>query len=174
MPTSYAEQAQGFAGMISDLASHTIETALNGEASAEIPFGYFVKQSAGRTEDGTPALAALPSNAADIMLGCVVHSNQYNRETDLGEDGILPDVTMGVMRKGRMYAYADAAVAVTDTPYIRITANSAKLPGMVTNGADSAKAVLFYGARFLCATTAAGPVEIEFDMNTYLSGTQTD
>lgn len=174
MPTSYAEQAQGIAGQISDLSPHTIETAIQGEASAEIPFGYFVKQSAGRTADGTPAVAALPSNAADIMLGAVVHSNMYNRDTDLGTTGLVPDVLMAVMRRGRMYAYADAAVAVTDTPYIRITVNGDKLPGMVTNGADSAKAVIFYGARFLCATSEAGPVEIEFDMTSYLTGTQTD
>jgi hypothetical protein len=173
---SYAEQPQAFAGMIADFGGRrSVQSMLNGEAAAEIAFGKFVVQSTPQTPGpasaggGTPALAKLPAAAGDDFSGggVVLQSHDYDKRLDLGAVGVLPKRIMGVMRVGKVWMRCEQAMAVTDPVFIRHTTNGALVPGDVRKDADTARAVQLYGARVVQATTAAGLVQIELDMNAY-------
>lgn len=178
MQTSYPEQAQAFAGMIADFGGRRaggIISMLNGEVSAEIPFGRFVVQQTPQTPPpvstggGTPALGRLPSGAGNDFVGggVVVHSHDYDKRLDLGTVGIKPKRMMGVMRVGKVFVIGEQAMAVTDPIFVRHTTNGGLTPGSFRKDADTANAIRIYGARVVQATTAAGILQIEIDMNAH-------
>lgn len=167
--TSYAEQAVGIAGMQGDnTQGQQKSTAINVEAAAEIAFGYMVMRFAAASGVNPPG-AKITSAAGDDLLGVVMHSHEYDKRLDLGTVGVLPKRQLNVMQQGRVWVMVDVAVAVTDTVYVRYTTNGAALAGTFTNSADTAKARIVYGAKFLTATTGAGLVLLELDIGAHRS-----
>ena len=80
--TSYAlNQSGAYAGMLADgSTAQQVESRINAESSAEIPFGSFVV-SGGSVGDAGAILPA--ASTAKLVLGPVVHSHAYSK----GENG---------------------------------------------------------------------------------------
>lgn len=171
--TSYAQQSAAFAGLIADHTDKRIVTGVNAEASNPIQFGRAIAKYA-EGADGSPTQYKRLASGSDIFGGFLAHSHAYNRDSDLDETtgGVLPEGTLNVMEAGVIWAYADKAVTFNDDVYVRYTANGAAEVGMVTDGADSGKAMLLRGASFLSETTGAGLVKVSFDARAHRAGLQ--
>lgn len=169
--TNYNEQAVAFAGLLAEGFEPNLKvSALQGEVSAEIPFGYFVKQSTPPVAGGpTPTIVALPSAGTDDIAGCVIHSHDYDKRLDLGDTGVKPKRILNLLRKGRIWAMADKAVTFDDEVYVRYTAAGSQLVGMLSDSADSNKCLQLFGARFITETTALGLVLVEFDLSAHFA-----
>jgi hypothetical protein len=175
--TSYAEQAPAFAGMPFDLSWGMVkDTFIQGEASAEIPFGAFVVQSAAPTLPGTATApnvptAKLPAASGDNFGGggIVLHSHWYDKRLQLGTTGVKPGNLLTVVRRGRLWVNGEVALAITDAVYARYTASGGNTPGNFRNNDDTSKALRLYGCRFLTGLTAAGLVAVEIDLNAHLA-----
>ncbi len=175
--TSYAEQAPAFAGMIADLSRGAlIDTFIQGEASAEVPFGSFVVLSTGTTLPGTASAPNVPTGILPAASGdnyghggVVVHSHWYDKRLQLGEDGVLPGNLISVMRRGRIWVNVEEAVTPADSVFVRYTASGANVPGNFRTDADTSKALQLYGCRFASITTGAGLAILEIDLNAHLA-----
>lgn len=150
-----------YPGMISD--SHmdsNVRSYVSEEASAEIPFGVFVKQ--GTADEGCLLLTAI----TDKVIGVVVHSHAYAKTEELGTTGLKPKVTLGVMTRGRIWCYVEEAVTPASSVLIRAIAAGAEKAGATRDTADASDLIdASKWARFLGTTTGAGIVEVEFDVN---------
>lgn len=174
----YTEQAAAFAGMIGDITNGMIkDTALNGEASAEIAFGKFVVMSAAELIDtaivsgnsrGTPDLMVLPSAVGNDFAGggFVMHAHDYDKRLELGTTGLKPKVQMNVMKRGRIWVNSGTAFAKADDVYVQYTAGIAAV-GDIANASDGGKNVKLYGARVVTPIAAAGLCMVEFDMGAH-------
>lgn len=139
---SYAEQARAFAGMKSDLRNSTIESYIQGEASAEIPFGVAVAQGTASAGAGTPDDAILMVDTNSVVVGVLVHAHNYDRETQLGSTGVKPTNLLNVMRKGQVYMVHEGAVTKGATCFVRFgTGAGGAQKGAVRADADTATAV---------------------------------
>ena len=83
-------------GQLVDATNAEVESRVNEEASAEIPFGRMVKEGTADKENGALLMAA----QADIPAGIVVHSHRYSKDAELGSTGLKPNVTMSILRRG--------------------------------------------------------------------------
>lgn len=109
-----------FPGVLADVTFWKDVTSYVNNDAVEIPFGVMVVEAAG------DKLAVLPSSAADTPLGVTVHSHAYERELELGDTGLLPEITMGVLARGRIFVRPETlAAATTDPVHMRITGQSA-------------------------------------------------
>jgi hypothetical protein len=120
------------AGQLADRGSADVMTMYNREASAEIPFGRAVKF--GSTTD--PTSAVCPTAQPDLVAGIVLHSYQYAPGLDLGDDGILPDRPMQVLRRGRVCVLLEDAVTVGARGWVRAVAAGAELLGGILPADD--------------------------------------
>lgn len=135
--------AAAFPGMLGD--GSLVKDAmsfLNGEASAEIPFGYAVVQGSADNE------AVLPAAGTDglKLLGVVLHSHYYQKDNELGTSGIKPDVAMAVLGKGRVWVKIDENVTPASAVRVRHTAAG--------DGKGSFRASASAGATFDCSKFA--------------------
>lgn len=163
--TSYTTAiAVAIQGMIGDNSgAKQIESKLNGEASASIPFGCFV------VTDGTDHGAKLPSaSSGQAFLGPVVHAHAYARTwTDAngvvhGEvdgTGLLPKVEMNVMVRGRIWVPCETAWNVGDPVFVRYTTDGGSpantQAGQVGNASGTGRTLdLTAKARFVNSGTA--------------------
>lgn len=173
--TSYAQQAAAFAGMMADMTqAYVKDTYVQGEASAEIPFGAFVVMGTGPVSGdpalggGTPALGKLPAASTDDYKGggFVIHAHDYDKRLELGVTGLKPKTMMSVLRRGKIWVTSGTAMGIADPVYVQYTAGIAS-PGQVANASDGGKNVQLFGARVVYATLAAGLVCVEVDMNAH-------
>ncbi len=144
-------------------------------ATVDMYFGRFVAD-AGLAADGVTQLARpMAADAGtDKILGVVLHShtieNQY--KDNVNPPTIPAGTPFNVLRKGRIYVSCDGAFdPASDTAFVRFTANgSTKLPGMLTNSADSGKADELNASgylvqnRILRKITAAGVMPVEINL----------
>lgn len=119
-------------GQRADRGDADVCTMYNSEASAEVPFGRAVKF--GSTTDETSAL--LPTAETDIIAGIVMFSTEYAPGLDLGDDGILPDRPMQIMRKGRIIVRLEDAVTIGQRGWVRAVAAGAELIGGILPADD--------------------------------------
>lgn len=125
MQTSYGEMAAAFEGMLADatIVKHA-DTMVQGEASAEIPFGVAVAIETSPGTDGTPGKATLVNAAADKIAGVVLHHHAYDSRTELGTTGLKPKTLLSVLRKGRVWVKTETAVVDGDRAHIRYAAGA--------------------------------------------------
>jgi hypothetical protein len=71
-----------------------------------------------------------------------------------------------VLRRGRIYVTAEAAVAKGDPVYVRVVAGVGETRGRVRATPDSTDCALLRGARFVSTTTAEGLAVVELDLPT--------
>lgn len=160
--TSYSrEMTKAFAGMIADAhLNHSIETKVNAEASAEIPFGVFVAKKA----TGGDLTAVLPATNGTLPIcGLVLHSDTYSKGDDgeLGDTGLIPLALLDVMVKGRAWVNVLEAVDYADP--VHVVYAGARPKGSVAPATTASETFLLKNARFITSTSGAGVACIEFD-----------
>ena len=112
--TSYSvNMAVAYAGMKADMFNDDVESMFNEEASAEMPFGVMLAQ--GTADSG----ALLPDSDTEILVGVLLHSHEYAKDSELGSTGVKPDAALNVLRKGRVWVTVEEAVSPGDRPYVR-------------------------------------------------------
>lgn len=148
----------GFPGMLADLALvKTADTLVQGEASAAVPFGAGVVQGDASSVAGTPDDAILPVDANSKVLGVVVHSHAFNRDTQLDTVGVLPENLIAVLRKGKIYVLWEGGAVTKGAPlYVRFTAAGAEQKGAFREDADTADALICRGITAAETVTADG------------------
>ena len=161
----------GIPGQLADL--HTAEfgdvvSETNEEASAELPFGVMVK--AGTGDD----LVKNITTTADKLVGVIVHAQNFAIPVQLGETGLKPGVTFGVLRRGRIYVRVEDAVTPDDEVHVRAViggANGYGEAGAESHGAfrgsddgtDTIDITAF--ARWITSAEAGEVAVVEIDMN---------
>lgn len=120
------------AGQLADSGFHDIVAMFNREDSAQMSFGRAVKF--GSTTDTTSAV--LPTAETDIVAGIVIFSYEYAPGLDLGDDGILPDRPIQVLRKGRVIVELEDAVTIGQRGWVRAVATGDELLGGVLPADD--------------------------------------
>jgi hypothetical protein len=106
--------AVAFAGMIVDCSPDDIDSFIQAEASAEVPFGAVVAQYSGGDNQ-----ARLPAASNAKLVGIVVHSHNYDPYHDLGTTGVKAGKMISVMRKGRIWVTSETANAPLDRLFVR-------------------------------------------------------
>jgi hypothetical protein len=156
-----SDPAAAFPGMLGDVRPKATDSFINGEASAEIPFGFAVCQGTLDNE------ALLPAAAGDRLklLGVVQHSHAYNKDNELGTAGLKPEVTMNVLANGRIWVALDEDVTPASAVRVRHTAVSlgkgSFRASAVANGTfDISKFARWCGTY----TAAAGFGQLEIDV----------
>lgn len=164
MPQTEIEETMplGVAGQLADLYTSEhgdVVSATNEEASAELAFGLFVKK-------GTADNTVKKLNAADNALeGVVVHSHGYHKPVEIGDTGLKPGVTMGILRKGRIIVLPETAVTPASEVHVRAVAAGEEIAGAVRATADGADTIDITGfASFRGSADAGEPVVLEIDM----------
>lgn len=150
------QQTVSFAGMAGDTAHmRDAKSYVNAEASAEIPFGLLVVQGTAEQD------AKIPAAQSDLAVGIALHSHSFQKDNELGDTGIKPDVVFSAMTRGRVWVAVDEAVALTDTPRVRMSGAGAGT--FRKTSAGGVTKALAGSARFLTATSGAGLALLEID-----------
>jgi len=117
--TSITPEGQAFAGMLADAGYKDTVTGVNLEASAEMRFGIAVKQHATK-KDGAQLITAVTSR----LKGIVQHNHWFAKPEELGDIGLKPKTTLGLLRKGRIWVPVEAQpAALTDEVHVRAVAS---------------------------------------------------
>jgi len=163
--------AIGFAGALADSGNKTCASKYSEEASAEIPFGVMVVK--GTDEDNGVLLPHTSGVAsADIMMGVVVHSHAYAKDTELGDSGLKPKVSLDVLTHGRIYVLPEETVTPGDPVRVRVIAAGLEQKGAFRTTADSTDCVdISSFARWTKGGSSTVPAVLELDM-TYANGVQ--
>lgn len=170
--TSYAEQFT--VGQLGQLADQGFTDKVSRYSAAVIPFGRLVAL------DTNPGKVKLPAAATDILdansesrpVEGIVISTQAIQEQATNTLGVananVPAYPIGynfsVLRKGRVWVWAEEAVTPADQVFVRHTAAGNNKPGNFRQDADTANAALLKGARFMSTTTGAGLVLVEINL----------
>lgn len=176
MQTSYSVyQSAGFAGMRADNSAISVDTAVNVEASAEIPYGVMVQlgaaiadQTSGQPgySSGTPV--KLLAATTDDLWGIVMHDHTKATgltTSELGEDGLLPAACFNVMTVGRIYVPVEEDVAPGDSVFVRAVAAGAEQAGAFRKSADGTDCIdISARARWVKSGSTSQPAILEIDM----------
>lgn len=151
------------AGALVDLnGNNDVKTYVSEEASAEIPFGVMLKQ--GSADNGCLLIA----DAGDVaeFIGVAVHSNAYNKDNELGDTGVKPDVAIGVLQKGTIWVEVEEAVTPLSTVRVRMVATGDEVFGAFRDTADDTTDCANIGqfARYLTSASAGGLAQLQIDM----------
>jgi len=122
------DMAAAFPGMVEE---GTIETRVNGEASAEMRFGIAVGQ--GTLDNEAILLAAV----ADKQVGITAFRQGYVDQLELGTNGLKPNVTVGVVRKGVVWVIVEEDVTPASAVLIRCIAAGNEIAGAFRDTADA-------------------------------------
>lgn len=162
--TSVANPAIAVDGMLADDGPKNILSKINGEASAEIPFGKMVAR--GSADDEVLKLAA----TSDKLVGVVVFGQAYAKTAggatlELGTTGLTPNTLMDVLSEGRMYVFPEEAVTPTSAVRVRAVAAGAEVAGAFRATADSTDCIdISKFARWLTTGSSTVPAVVEIDM----------
>lgn len=144
-----------FAGSLPDAAHQTqhVRAFVNEEAASEIAFGVMVKQ--GTADDDAKLMAA----QADHLVGIVVRSQAYSKDEELGSTGLKPNVSMSVLRKGRIWVEAVDAVTPSDPVRVHKTGGTFQTAAAVGDTVN-----ISANANWLTSAGAGELALLEFDM----------
>jgi hypothetical protein len=146
--------AKGFAGQIADLGPRYVVSRLNGEASANLPFGIGVQKGA------TDSECLLPSATGQLIEGVTVRETYIDSSSLATNGAIAPDAMAAIMKKGAIYVLPEQNVVKGDPVYCRHTVNGALTPGRFRKDADTAKADLLAGAMWGESGSADQPTKL--------------
>lgn len=113
-----------------------IITMRNDEATESIVFGRAVQFEDASTD---PTSGTQPDAITDNIAGILCHSHEYD-DTQLNSDenGVLPDMSMNVLRRGRILVVAEDAVVRGDRLHVRcVGATAPEHLGGLLPAADS-------------------------------------
>lgn len=139
--------AIGVAGQLADLftvKNGDVTAGTNEEAVNPIPFGVMVKKgtAVGRIK--------LPTAAADVLLGILVHAQDYDDPTQLSnvtvntnlQAAIKTGITGGLLRKGKILVIPEATGTEASQVHMRIVASGGNTQlGSFTPTAEAGKTV---------------------------------
>lgn len=151
-----------FAGMLADSSYvKNVRSYVNEEASAEIPFGVMVKQGTAAND----AKACASGDTSPVFIGVTVHSHAYAKPTEVGDTGVKPNMTLGVLTRGCIWVPVEEAVTPASAVLVRIIATGSEVAGAFRDTADASDCIDISGwARFVSTTTGAGFAQLEFDV----------
>jgi hypothetical protein len=157
--TTYnASLTPAFAGMLADSEDVSVLSMFNDEASASVAFGRAVMFGSVSNK----ASAKLPTSESVDIAGIVMHSHAYAK-SDLDAVGLLPDATMNVLRKGKIWVTVEDAVQPGDRLWVRAVAGGDPefLGGLLPadDGTDTVDCTNF--GQFLTAAAAGGLAILE-------------
>lgn len=178
-------QAIGVAGQKADSGDCDVVSGFNMESSAQIPFGFGLRNA---TASGADAYL-LPTGFSNVIAidGLSVFSYNHVRAGaadaagafggDLGASGLLPKASLQVARKGRFLVPVEAAVSVNDRAWCRGIGTGAFTPGIWRGAAlnaagplgasyhiDCTRQAVFRTASYTAAdgTTLVAVLEVDF------------
>lgn len=150
------EHVAAFPGMPAD-DDFESESMIQGEASAEIPFGVFVGQ--GTDDSEFIKLAAI----TDKVVGVLIHHHGFQVDGELGTTGVKPDTPCTIMTRGRVWMTTEEAVTRGSGVLIRAIAGGAEVAGQVRDTADASDLIdASKWARF--KSSGSSLVIVEFDV----------
>lgn len=145
-----------------------VASGLNEEAAANIPFGVLTKRG---TAEG---LVKLPTTAADVFDGVLVHANEFDAESQLADatvntfaqSAIKPGVTAGRLLVGSIIVIPEATGGANAEVHVRIVASGGNTQlGSFTPTAEAAKTIdLTPCARWLEPPVAGQPTPVWIDL----------
>lgn len=140
-----------FPGMRSSSHFGHIDSMINGEASAEIPFGVFAAQ--GSTDKSAKKLTAI----TDALVGVITFRHGYADTIELGTTGLKPGVTMEVMDEGEAWVIVEEDVTPASTPRVRAIAGAGgSIIGALRTTAEAPNLIdISHFARFVSSSTLA-------------------
>jgi hypothetical protein len=156
----------GVAGDIADLntaKNGVIDSATSEEASAEIPFGTMVIQ--GTADNGAKQLHTSAAVSEQLLLGIAVRSHDFAVGSELGDTGLKPGATFGVLKKGRAWVAVEDAVAPGDPVRVRAVVAGNEVKGAFLTAADSTDAIdISAFAKWRTSADAGDLAVVEIDM----------
>jgi hypothetical protein len=145
-----------------------VDSGCNEEAATNIPFGVLVKRGTAK------GLIKLPTTAADVFDGVVVHANEFDAESQLADatvntfvqSAIKPGVTAGLVLEGTVLVIPEANGIATSGVHARIVASGGNVQlGSFTPTAEVAKTVnLTALARWVEPPVAGQPSPLWIDL----------
>ena len=143
-------------GQLGDPSLCNVRSLVNGESTAEVPFGVMVAWG----DDGK---AELVDSGDDSLAGIVVHSHNHQKDRQLGDDGIKPDEPMNVLRQGVVFVKATEAVEPGDT--VRVRHSGTGQAGEFLKDAEAGETLdISDFAQWLDKGAAGDIVRLEIDM----------
>lgn len=155
----------GLEGQLADFQSNAdaiVDTGISEEASAAIPFGFFVQK--GTNQDGVK----LPTGATTPvqLRGISVHGHSFERKTELFDDGLQPKAVFGVLQRGRVFVKANTDVVVGDEVHVCIDTHSGYEIGRCGKDGQAGDTIdITAFARWVRGGLKGSVVVLEIDMN---------
>jgi hypothetical protein len=152
------QETVAYAGMVGDIgAMRDALSFVNAEASSEIAFGTMVVQGSAADE------CLIPSGQSDVSVGIALHSHAFQKDNELGDTGVKPDVVLSALQRGRIWVPVTEAVAVGGAVRVFMSGGNAGKFG--TSASAGVTKLITSSARFLSATSGAGVALLEIDIN---------
>lgn len=156
--TNYQDQSVANISVKGGLADDGITGKVTRASAAAIDFGLGLV-------DLSTGLAALPSGASDVFAGVALMKHLATpNATGVGQYDI--GMAISVLRKGRVWVYAEEAVDPTKAVYCRYTANTGPtrpVGNFLTTG-DTSKAFAVANAKWVSTTAAAGLAILDLNL----------
>lgn len=127
------------------------------DQGADVPVGIAVAlKSEGKAD--------LPSAAGDEIAGIVMNDFARDPKSLTGDNGIKAGDMMSVLEEGAAYVHCEQSVTPLDPVYVRITSDgdSNTQLGKFRKDADSGRARLVKGARFISSGSSSTPPIVHF------------
>lgn len=152
----------GSDGQLADLWTEengVVDSVTSEETTAEIAFGKAVKK-------GTADWSALNLTAiTEAVRGFAVWSQRYAKPDELGDTGLKPKVTFGILRMGRMIVKPEDGVDPTKSVFIRAVATGSEIPGSFRGTADGTDTIDISAVATWMSTASAGePAVVEINL----------
>lgn len=166
--TSYAEQSAALQGQLGNLKDTRKSTAVQGEASAGVPFGVMVQKTAFGAA-GSADVAKLMSATNNALAGVVIHSHAYDPVEDFtnATDELLkPKTLLSVLEEGEIWVKVEAGEvpAVAGAVRVRAVAAGAEVAGAFRVAADGTDCILLPHSRWRSAINADGLALLFLDL----------
>lgn len=161
--------AGAFAGMLADSSHQEIRSFVSEESSAEMRFGIMLCQ--GTADNGAKILNTSSAAMATALVGILVHSHAYAKDTELGSTGLKPKTTLNVLHRGRCWVTVEEAVTPASAVKVRAVAAGNEVAGAFRDTADSTDCVdISKFARYLSSAGAGELALVEIDMSSARQG----
>lgn len=167
--TSIADPAIAYAGQLADNDQGArINSRLNAEVSAEMPFGIMVVRdtvNAGQEDRCILLPHTSAAAAAPLLAGITVRHDIYAKDTQLGDTGVKPTNALEVMRRGRIYVFPEESVTPGDSVRVRVVTAGDEVKGAFRKSADATDCVdISKFAQWITSGSSSVPAVLEIDM----------
>lgn len=158
--TGITSMEPGMPGLVADtdLGKKTA-SRVNAEASAEMRFGIMVAEGAGEAE------ALLLAANDDQLAGVVVHSHWYHKDLELGDNGLKPKATIGVLQRGTIWVEVEGTLPTKASEvHVRAVAAGAEVAGRFRATKDGTDTIDITGLAQWTGRTGTGIAELTLDI----------